>query len=80
MADVAHQHLTRLAVIDVLHRERFAKVAEDSSGQTVGVRADEAHVVFVADRIECLLLTVQQIRRNNHLRLGRLKYTIHGKI
>lgn len=68
-ADVAYQHLTRLAVIDVLNCERFAKVAEDSSRQTVGVGADEAHVVLVADRIEGLLLTVQKIRRDDHLRL-----------
>ena len=67
MADIAYQHLTRLAVIDVLYCERFAKVAEDPSGQTVGVRTDEAHVVFVADRIELLLFAVQKVRRNHHL-------------
>ena len=68
-ADIAHQHLTRLAVIDVRHCEGFAKVAEDSCCQTVSVCADEAHVVFVADRIESLLLAVLKIRCNNHLAL-----------
>ena len=68
-ADIAHQYLTRLAVIDVRHCEGFAKVAEDSCCQTVSVCADEAHVVFVADRIESLLLAVLKIRCNNHLAL-----------
>ena len=69
-ADVAYQHLTRLAVIDVRHREGFTKVAEDSRCQTVGVCTNEAHVVFVADRVKFLLLSAQKVRSNNHLVLG----------
>ena len=65
--DVAPQHLSRFAVIDVLHREGIAKVAENPSGQTVGVRADEAHIVLVANGVQGLLLAVQKVRRNDHL-------------
>ena len=68
VADVADEDSAGLGIVNVAHGEAVAEIAEDASGQTERVRADETDVVLVADRVQRLLILVHQVRDDHHLR------------
>ena len=68
VADIADEDGAGLGIVNVAHGEAVAEIAEDTSGQTEGVCADEADVVLVADRVQRLLILVHQVCDDHHLR------------
>ena len=68
VADVADKDGSRLGIVNVAHGEAVAEIAEDTSGQTERVCADEADVVLVANRVQRLLILVHQVCDDHHLR------------
>ena len=67
MTDITDEDSSWLRIIDIAHKERIAKITENSHCEAKIVGPDETNIVTVTNGVKLLLLLVEKVRCNHNL-------------